>query len=184
MAKKMFRVYPNPFLSLDHDGYPASACPCDMLEHVGMTVRKWVGAKLDPANTMLLEKLSVEEARYRDPRQQTRFAFDFSQPTEILVTEYYRDRIRSNEIFCADLETYKLAGIGKVEDFIKPEEALKKAKAAALKQWAAERGSDEKPEGVDSLDDAIGALGRSQAASSPQTGPSGDPKPQKPSKGA
>jgi hypothetical protein len=167
MAKKTFKVYPNPYVYIDHDGYPAGACPCDMPEHVGMTSRRFVGAKLDSEETRLLEKLSKEESRYRDARQQTRFAFDFSEPTTLPVTEYYRDRLNSSELIAADAETHKQTSI--VGDFVSPKDALAKAKAAAVKRWAAERGDAEKPEGIDSLDAAIAAIGGTSAPATTKT---------------
>lgn len=155
---KTLSVYPNPFLHLDHDGYPAGVCPCDMVEHVGMTRRVWVGARIDPDQTFMLEKLTEEERRYRDARQQTRFKFEFSEPTTVLLTEYYKDRLRAHEIIPANIEAHMDAGMLR-KDYLPPAEALAKAKAACLKQWAAETGSDEKPKFVDVLDSAIAALG-------------------------
>jgi hypothetical protein len=156
MAKKFLYVYPNPFIHIDHDGVPAGACQCDMPEHVGMTTRKWVGAELDPEGTKLLEKLSSEELRYRDARQQTRFKFDFSAPTMLPITEYYKDRLRHGEILPADKSTATLGGL----EFVPPIEALAKSKAAALKKWEAMAGPGEKPEFIDSLDAAITTIGR------------------------
>lgn len=160
MAKKTLLVYPNPFVHMDHDGYPAGACPCDMPEHVGMTTRKWVGAELDKGGTFLLEKLSKEELHYRDARQQTRFKFNFAEPTLLPVTEYYKDRlaglnILDQEILPANEETARIAGV----KFVDPKAALAKAKAAATARWAAETGTDEEPEGIGVLDAAIAKLG-------------------------
>jgi hypothetical protein len=163
MAKKFLLVYPNPFIALDHDGFPAGACQCDMAEHVGMTSRRWVGAELDDKATFLLEKLSPEELRYRDARQQTRFRFDFSEPTRLPVTEYYRDRLRHSEILCADEATAKLAGL----KFVAPAEALAKAKADAAAKWIAMMGPGEKPDGIDLLDTAMAAIGAAPAAAPP-----------------
>jgi len=160
MAKKFLLVYPNPFIALDHDGMPAGACQCDMAEHVGMTVRKWVGAELDAAGTFLLEKLSAEELRYRDARQQTRFKFDFSAPTMLPVTEYYKDRLRGSEILCADKASAKLGGL----EFVAPIEALAKSKADAAKKWIAMHGPGETADGIDSLDAAIAAIGGAPAS--------------------
>lgn len=167
MAKKFFYAYPNPFIHLDHDGYPAGVCPCDMPEHVGMLVRKWVGASLDHENTFLTEKLSQEERRYRDPRQQTRFKFNLAEPTMLPVTEYYRDRFRGREILPADAATARLAGV----PFVDPIEALRAEKVAAIARWRAENGPDETPEGIGHLDVAIASLG---APAQPSGGPQGD----------
>jgi hypothetical protein len=159
MAKKFLFVYPNPFIHLDHDGYPAGACPCDMPEHVGMTTRRLVGAEFDPDGTFLLEKLSQEESRYRDARQQTRFKFDFTAPTMLPVTEYYKDRLRHGEILPADAATAALGGI----KFVPAAEALAKSKAEAAAKWIAMMGPGEKPDGIDSLDKDIAAMGAQPA---------------------
>lgn len=162
MAKKHLFVYPNPFIHLDHDGYPAGACPCDMLEHVSETVRKFVGASLDGKNTFLLEKLSIEEAQYRNARQQTRFVFDLSAPTMLPVTEYYKDRLRAGEILPADERTAIIAGV----KYVHPREALRAAKEAALKQWRAENPTED-PEGIDSLDGELAKLEPAPAKTEP-----------------
>lgn len=164
MAKKFLLVYPNPFIAIDHDGMPAGACPCDMPEHVGMTSRQWVAAELDPQGTVLLEKLSAEELRYRDARQQTRFKFAFGEPTKLPITEYYKDRLRSTELLAADKDTAHAAGL----EFIAPADALAKSKAAALKKWAALHGPGEKPEGIDLLDKDIAAMGTAQQPTAPK----------------
>jgi hypothetical protein len=164
MAKKFLLAYPNPFIHLDHDGYPAGACPCDMPEHVGMTTRRWVGAELDPAATMLLEKLTEEERRYRDARQQTRFLFTFSEPTKLPVTEYYKDRLRHGEILPADADSARLGGI----DFMPPAQALAQAKTDACAKWVALMGPGEKPELVDALDSAIASIGTTAAPPAPR----------------
>lgn len=152
---KFFLVYPNPFIHMDHDGYPAGVCHCDLLEHVG-NVRKWVGARLDQDQTTPLEKLSKEETGYRFARQQTRFSFDFSEPTRVPVTEYYRDRLRGGEILPADAATHKLAGLE--GDFVPARQALAKAKEEALKLWRANYGPDERPALIDALDVNVAAL--------------------------
>lgn len=155
--KKNFAVYPNPYIAIDHDGYPAGACPADGPEHVGMTVRKWVGATLDSAETMLLERLTKEERQYRDARQQTRFKFHFEEPTQIPNTEYYKDRIQTRELIAADRETHVMAG-GKPDEFREPIAVLQASKAAALKQWSAERGPGATPEHINVLDQLMSRL--------------------------
>lgn len=163
---KTLSVYPNPFIHLDHDGYPAGVCPCDMVEHVGMTRRAWVGARIDPDQTFMLEKLTEEERRYRDARQQTRFKFDFSEPTTVLMTEYYKDRLRAREIIPADLETHISAGLLH-QDYLPPAQVLELSKAASLKQWKAEHGPDTTPEFLSALDSAIAVLGAPPAPPAP-----------------
>lgn len=166
---KIFKVYPNPFIHLDHDGYPAGACHCDQVHHVGMTTRRFVGATLDSEQTMLLEKLSKEELQYRNARQQTRFKFTFDEPTTLPVTDYYRDRLRDGEIFAADQETWKLMEAS--GPFVSPRDALAKSKEAAISRWRAETGSSGRPDGIDVLDQSIAALGSPQAVSLPFQAP-------------
>lgn len=167
MAKKFLLVYPNPFLHVDHDGYPNCACPCDMPEHTGMTVRRFVGAKFDQTNTFLLETLTEEELLYRNARQQTRFAFEFAEPTKLPVTEYYKDRVRGGELIAADETTARIGGVAYVE----PKQVLADAKAHALKHWAALHGPDEEPELIDAHDKAIEALGVKPAAIATEAAP-------------
>ncbi len=162
MAKsKRILVYPNPYMHLDHDGYPAGATPTDRMEHVGETVRSWVGAKLDQDQTFHTENLSSDEQAFRFPRQQTRFKFELSTPTELPVTQYYRDRIRDGELFVADEASAKECGFA----FTDPKKALHAAKAAAIASWKASYG--ELPEFVDALD--VGFV-TSQGTGVPMTG--------------
>ncbi len=146
MATKRLSVFPNPYLALDHDGYPAGACQTDRMEHVGETVRSWVGAAIDEKQTFHTEKLSTFEQAFRFPTQQTRFRFDLVNPTMLPVTQYYRDRVRDGELIPADAVTAKLCEV----PFVEPREALAKAKAAAIADWRARY--QEAPELVDALD--------------------------------
>lgn len=150
MGKRQFLVYPNPFIHLDHDGYPAGATPCDMHEHVGL-VRKWVGAELDTEQTKPIEKF--EPGDLRTPRQVTRFRFRFDAPTALPCTPYYADRIRDGELIPADETTARYVGIA----FRDPAEVLEEAKTKAIDDWKAR---EEEPEHVDVFDAAIAALGK------------------------
>lgn len=161
MPTKTLSVYPNPYIAVDHEGYPAGACPCDMPEHVGMTTRKWVGAELDIDQTQLLEQLSAEERLYRNPRQRTRFKFELGEPTSLPVTHYYIDRIRGGELIAANADTARLGGV----EFVEPRKALAASKKAACAKWEAENGPGTKPEHIDALD---------QAPAVPKAAPKGD----------
>lgn len=152
MGKRQFLVYPNPFIHLDHDGYPAGATPCDRLEHVGITTRKWVGAELDAEQTKPIEQF--EPGDLRTPRQITRFRFHFAEPTALPTTPYYADRIRDGELIAADEATARYVGV----KFRSPADALAAAKDKAIADWQAREG--EAPPNVDAFDTEVAKAGK------------------------
>jgi hypothetical protein len=122
------RVYPNPYVHLDHEGRPAGACPADPAHQPDR--RAWVGATLDREKTVMTDEPAPGERR--SPTQVTVFAFR-AEVVELPDTPYYLDRIRDGELFAADARTASMVGI----PFVDPAALLRRARERAEGAWRA-----------------------------------------------
>lgn len=145
MAKSLL-VLPNPFLSLDGDGNPAHACPCDV-KHVGSSAQ-YVGATRAIIVQVPSEPITVTSpgrpgqkprtAKTETP-ERSKAVYTFSEtPVEIPDLPQYRKAIQSGDIIAADAFTAQRAGVA----FVDPREVLARSRDLAAKQWAADHGGE------------------------------------------
>jgi hypothetical protein len=130
------RVYPNPYVHLDHEGRPAGACPVDPAHQPDR--RAWVGASLDREKTVITDEPQAGERR--SPTQVTVFAFA-CEVQELPASAYYLDRLRDGELIAADAATARMAGVA----FIPPRTALACARERAELAWRALYGDEPAP---------------------------------------
>lgn len=126
---KTIKVLPNPWAAVDQFGLPCGVCPRDPDADAGGP-GQYVGARVDPKQTEILQKLEKHEMR--SARQKTVFSFMGrpandpglaehllnAEPIEIPLTNYYRDRIREGAIVC---RTQKDAQLARFANFVRPE---------------------------------------------------------------
>lgn len=129
--KPPLMVLANPWIHLDHLGRPAGACPMDLPPGQ----KGYVGASIDRESTQILDMPGKHELRSHV--QDTVWKFS-SDPQPVPCTPFYIARLRTGELFPADMATAKAAGL---KAFMPPAEALAKAKADAAKAWDAEHGA-------------------------------------------
>lgn len=134
-------VFANPWTYIDEHGRPVGVCMVDVNQHVAE--RRWVGARV---GAELLEKAQVEVVRGRT--HETRSArhklhIEYAtEPEEVPNTAYYRERVRTGDLFAADAKTALVSGL---LAFTPVAAAEAKARETALAQWAAENGFDPDP---------------------------------------
>ncbi len=122
------KVWPNPFLQIDHEGRPNGVLPYEP-EGDGVRTfdsRRFVGAHL--------KAVILEEFPKGDPRQTVQdTTFEYEEvAVEVKNTPYYRNALKDGSLFAADEKTARLAGI----KFVDPDKALTNAKTAALEVWS------------------------------------------------
>jgi hypothetical protein len=114
-------VLPNPWAAVDAFGVPCAVCPRDPDADAGGP-GQYVGAKVDPKRTLVLQKLEKGDD-LRSPRQKTVFSYLGKpaddpelrahllsrEPIKIPATTYYRQRIAEGVLVCADAESAKVA---------------------------------------------------------------------------
>jgi hypothetical protein len=135
-ASAFLRVFPNPWAARDKDGVPCGVCPRDV-EKDGGGRASFVGARIDPQHTKVLQELA--ETEIRKPQQRTRYQFmglaaDDPQlrekmlalePIELPETRYYKDQIAQGALLAADAATAAKARIKEFtprQPLAKPEE--------------------------------------------------------------
>lgn len=126
------RVWANPYAALDEFGNPANAVATDPTHELG----GFVGAKLVKNPEISVESYAKGDPRY--PVSGLKFEFD-AGAIELPQTHYYLQQIERGNLFAADAETAKAAGVKFVEQGI----ALGASKAAAVAKFIANYG--EKP---------------------------------------
>lgn len=143
MAKKpaTLRVYPNPYVLLDHEGRPASAVLKDPhLDHAygsDTESRVFVGAVREPKETKAAGRHTPAEYDY---------TWTFStDPVVLPLTPYYRQHILVGDLVAADVATWKTIGQD-ASTFVDAKAKLAAAKDAAIGRHAREYGEDAVPE--------------------------------------
>ena len=132
------RVYPNPYVYIDHLGRPAGRLPFDGFEHspsagfVGASVTDIV--KVKSAMTMRVAGIEME---VKPAQHDMRITYS-ADPVEIPKTHYYLDAIRRQDLIAADQETARLAGV-KFED---PKKVLATYRSEAISRFDAETDVD------------------------------------------
>lgn len=119
-------VWPNPFHALDHEGRPAGVLSYEPTGNGSTTFdsRRFIGADL---KATILEKAIVGTAQ--QSMQRTWFEY-LSEPVTVPESPYYKHAIARGEIFAADEETARRAGI--TLGFVEPGELLERAKAEVI----------------------------------------------------
>lgn len=111
------KVFPNPWLFIDHDGVPSCVVPKEPTG--GVDERLFVGAKVDEKRTVIVSKPAKNELR--DTVQVTRWLFlglpateltpetlVKQKPVEVPDTIYYRKCVRRGELVLANDNALKL----------------------------------------------------------------------------
>lgn len=151
LSQKRLLVVPNPFAApLDRNGRPAAAVQYDP-DHVARGSVVYIGAE---RKQKLIEQRPEIGATWsptgnQQDKYEVWFEFDLNA-SEVVDSQYHRQRILDGELLAADLETAKHVGI-KAEEFRPPVQLLEEAKAGAVKAWKDQHG--EAPKGVDSWTD-------------------------------
>lgn len=119
-------VYPNPFHALDHEGHPAGVLSYEPTGDGVKTFdsRRFIGASLQ---SHILDK--AIEGTAQQTTQRTWFDYN-DDPIEVPESPYYKHAIARGEIFAADAETARRAGISL--SFVDPQTLLERAKAEAI----------------------------------------------------
>lgn len=135
---KQLRVFPNPWLYIDHLGRPAGRLPFDGYEHspsfgaIGATL---TDVKLMvPANIMRVAGTDMEVTQAAHDHRITYSKDAVSIPN----TAYYRDALKRYDLVAADKETAKEAGLKFEEPYI----VLNRLKVEAVKKFNAETDED------------------------------------------
>lgn len=128
----------NPYLYLDHLGRLAGACPFDWTLSAGQ--RKFIGAEHDDEKTKVI--VPKEAGYFGDSRDhKTDLVWKFSAlPQEIPDSDEHRKALKSGSVFPGDLKTHVKVGVP--GEFVAYPDALAKARAAAIAQWAVDHEGD------------------------------------------
>jgi hypothetical protein len=132
------KVYPNPWVYIDHRGRPAGRLPPDPHEDspsagpVGAALTEVVEIK--KATQMRVAGVDMETSQAQHDH---RFVYS-KVPVSIPNTPYYRYAVKCGDLVAADSKTASLCGI-KFED---AEKVLAKAKADAVAKFDAETDQD------------------------------------------
>jgi hypothetical protein len=119
-------VYPNPFHALDHEGQPAGVLSYEPTGDGATTFdeRRFIGASLQHKMLSIAVQGTAQHSM-----QRTWFEY-LDTPVEVPESPYYTMAIARGEIFAANEETAKRAGI--TNGYVKPEDLLERAKAEAI----------------------------------------------------
>lgn len=132
------RVFPNPWVFVDHLGRPAGRLPFDAYE--GSPSFGFVGATL--TDVKLIAKEMVFRVAGQDipvnPAQHDHRITYSKEPVEIQNTAYYRDAVKRLDLIAADSETASTCGLL----FVDPSRVLAKQKAEAIAKFDAETAED------------------------------------------
>lgn len=128
-------VLPNPWVvgCIDHLGRPAGRLPVDFYEH-SQTPATFVGCRFAEVKEIAaaqIQKLGKREIEIAPARHDHRIAYS-REPVSIPNSAYYRDAIKRGDLIAADERTARVSGLVK---FVKPEEALAKAREEAIKHF-------------------------------------------------
>lgn len=135
---KKLKVFPNPWVYIDHNGRPAGRLPPDPYEDspsarsIGATMTDVVEVQKPMVMRVAGMDLEVNPAQHEHRITYSREA------VEIPNTPYYRNAIKCLDLIAADAETAAVSGV-KFED---PTVVLARVKAAAIKAFDAETGQD------------------------------------------
>jgi hypothetical protein len=137
---KKLRVLPNPHLTLDADGYPATAVPVMGVpgDFIGARLER-VGDGADPASDASVSGEGSLEQRLSPPR---RFVFT-DGPVDVPAHAYYLAFLRTGELLPADERTAREAGV----KFKDPTATLERNAELAAERFRGESG--EWPAGFD-----------------------------------
>jgi len=141
---KNLRVFPNPYIhgGLDHLGRPAGRTPYDP-QHKHAPKEIGVGAKLVEVVEIAEApsfKLGKKTFVTGPARHDHRVAYS-RDVIELPNTGYYRDAIVTGVLFAADVKTWVASG-GAAATFVKPEEALAKAREREIVHFNAATGEN------------------------------------------
>lgn len=136
-----FKVFSNPWAAIDHKARPSGAVLMDPVEH-NPQGGKYVGAKLKAVQTSPRQTRKV--GRYTEVLQEAAHdrIWEFSRaPADIPsvrggVSDYYRDRIRTNDLIPADEACATAAGV----KFIDPALVIASSRAKRKSEWDAQHG--------------------------------------------
>ena len=138
LPSKKLRVFPNPWVYIDHLGRPAGRLPFDAFEHSqspGAVGAEICDVKLVAAATVMRVAGRALEVQF--PQHDTRIKYT-RDPVSIPASNYYRDAVKRGDLVAADQETAALCGV----TFTDPAKALANAKAEAVAKFNAETGED------------------------------------------
>ena len=128
MRNQLISVVPNPYLHLDDEGNPSHVVAVDPSANPN---RAFVGATL--AGAQVIDKLKVGELL--SPRQYNQWEFT-KEPVQLMLTPYYLECLKNNELIPADDATAKACG----KKFENVDDVLTLSSYSAAKDWYSKYG--------------------------------------------
>lgn len=126
----VLRVIANPFCApLDHKGMPCGLLQFDPVHAKGLP--RYVGARIDRELLAKRPAFGPQKSLYR-----TTVKYDLT-PQQIVDTAYHRDAVRMGQLFAADADTARRAGI---KDFEDPKALMAADREACIAGWIAQHG--------------------------------------------
>jgi hypothetical protein len=170
-------VFANPWTYIDEHGRPMGVCMVDVNQHVAE--RRWVGARIG-AEQVAKAVVQVVKGRSHETapaRHKLHIEYD-TEPTSIPNTAYYRERIRTGDLFAADAQTATVAGLKAFQPVADAERA---ARTAAMAQFDAENGTGATLELNGGTEPPLffSALAAAQPAAAQSTTPGREPRAEK-----
>lgn len=142
IPQRQLLVLPNPWVvgCIDHLGRPAGRLPVDYYEH-SQVPATFVGcrfAEVKEIEAAKFQRLGKIEVPFEPAHHDHRIIYS-KEPVAIPNSAYYRDALKRGDLIAADARTAAAAGLSK---FVKPEEALRAARAEAIGHFNASTGDN------------------------------------------